>query len=70
MDLEAGGVWARHVRADAVGDPLPDARGVTLRSMGRVPDDDPAFFAAPAAAGRFAGGLVAGDPARSQSREA
>jgi hypothetical protein len=69
-DLEAGGVWARHVRADAVGDPLPDARGVTLRSMGRVPDDDPAFFAAPAAAGRFAGGLVAGDPARSQSREA
>jgi hypothetical protein len=49
-DLESGGVWRRHQRVDAAAD-LPDTRGVASRSMGRTPEDDPAFFAAAAAAG-------------------
>lgn len=60
--LERAGVWARHERVDAVGDPLPDTRGVTARTMGRGPDEDPAFFAAAAAAGRVAGALASGRP--------
>lgn len=59
-DLETAGVWRRHRRADG-GDAgrLPDTRGVACRSMGRGPDDDPAFFAAAAAAGTVAGLLLA-----------
>jgi hypothetical protein len=55
-DLGSGGVWRRHQRVDA-GDAarLPDTRGVECRTMGRTPLDDPAFFAAAAAAGTVAG---------------
>lgn len=58
-DLDAAGVWRRHRRADG-GDVahLPDMRGVACRSMGRTPADDPAFFAAAAAAGTVAGLLL------------
>lgn len=60
--LERAGVWKRHERAEAAGDPLPDMRGVTVRTMGRGVDEDPAFFAAAAAAGRVAGALARGGP--------
>lgn len=58
-DLESAGVWRMHERADG-GDAarLPDTRGVACRSMGRGPEDDPAFFAAAAAAGTVAGLLL------------
>lgn len=56
-DLAAAGVWDRHVRADVRCD-LPDRRGVASRSMGRGPDDDPAFFLAAAAAGAVAAGML------------
>ncbi len=49
--LAEAGVWARHRRRDVDVERLPDARGVPLTSMGRTPADDPAFFAAAAAAG-------------------
>lgn len=57
--LEAGGIWARHVRAD-VEPPrgLPDTRGIVCRSMGRSTEDDPTFFLAAAAAGTVASGLL------------
>jgi len=58
-DLEAAGVWSRHRRVDGGdGTRLPDMRGVECRSMGRAPCDDPAFFAAAAAAGDVAGRLL------------
>lgn len=58
-DLDAAGVWSRHRRADGGDDTcLPDTRGVECRSMGRTPADDPAFFAAAAAAGYVAGRLI------------
>lgn len=56
-DLGAAGVWERHSRA-FVSAPLPDMRGVPLRSMGRTPEDDPAFFLAAAAAGAAAADLL------------
>jgi uncharacterized protein DUF3866 len=56
-DLAGAGVWDRHVRADAPCD-LPDCRGVSSRSMGRGPEDDPAFFLAAAAAGAVAAGML------------
>jgi hypothetical protein len=56
-DLEAAGVWDRHVRRDAECR-LPDVRGVDVRSMGRTPDDDPAFFLAATAAGAVAAALL------------
>jgi hypothetical protein len=40
--------------------PLPDMRGVRVRTMGRGPSDDPAFFAAAAAAGTVASRLLSG----------
>jgi hypothetical protein len=59
-DLASAGVWERHTRADVgSGHDLPDTRGVDLRSMGRTPADDPAFFAAAAAAGTAAAGMLA-----------
>jgi hypothetical protein len=58
-DLASAGVWQRHDRADAGdGYELPDTRGVECRSMGRAPTDDPAFFAAAAAAGAVAAGML------------
>lgn len=50
--LAAAGVWVRHERCDVelrTGD--VDMRGVTVRTMGRGAEDDPAFFAAAFAAG-------------------
>jgi hypothetical protein len=52
-------VWERHVRVDVESRPLADTRGVRVRTMGRGPDDDPAFFAAAAAAGTVAGRMLA-----------
>jgi Protein of unknown function (DUF3866) len=54
--LEAAGVWELHQRADATRADIPrDAlRGVTVMSMGRGIDDDPAFFASAYAAGEVA----------------
>jgi len=57
--LTDAGVWERHTRADAGdGYVLPDTRGVPCRSMGRTPQDDPAFFAAAAAAGTVAAEML------------
>ncbi|TDB38961.1 MAG: DUF3866 family protein [Actinobacteria bacterium] len=55
--LESAGVWRRHTRADVEVAALPDTRGLRMHSMGRGPADDPAFFAAAAAAGSVAAGL-------------
>lgn len=52
--LESSGLWERHERCDVSGSALPDMRGVTVRSMGRTADQDPAFFLSAAAAGRLA----------------
>jgi hypothetical protein len=51
-------VWDRHLREDVEARSLPDMRGVRVRTMGRSPDDDPAFFAAAAAAGTVAGRML------------
>ncbi|MDO8915411.1 MAG: DUF3866 family protein [Coriobacteriia bacterium] len=51
-------VWERHVRADVEPRPLPNMRGVRVRTMGRGPDDDPAFFSAAAAGGTVAGRIL------------
>ena len=56
-DLERAGVWRRHERRD-VECGLPDMLGVPLRTMGRGPADDPAFFLAAAAAGYVAAELL------------
>ncbi len=57
--LEAAGVFERHARVDArAGVPAPDLRGVTVKTMGRGPDDDPAFFSAAYAAGEVAARLA------------
>jgi hypothetical protein len=53
-------VWDRHARVDVEARPLPDMRGVRVRTMGRGPSDDPAFFAAAAAAGTVASRLLSG----------
>jgi hypothetical protein len=60
-DLAGAGVWTRHARVDAGdGHALPDTRGIECGSMGRTPADDPAFFAAAAAAGTVAAEMLAG----------
>lgn len=56
--LADGGVWARHIRCDVGRSELPDTRGVGVRTMGRGPDEDPAFFAAASAAGTVAAGSM------------
>jgi hypothetical protein len=56
--LADAGVWRLHDRADVEARPLPDTRGVRVRTMGRGPDQDPAFFAAAAAAGTVAGRML------------
>lgn len=53
-DLSDADVWARHVSVHVPILDLPDTAGIALRSMGRGPDVDPAFFAAAVAAGRVA----------------
>jgi hypothetical protein len=58
--LADAGVWDRHARVDVEAGPLPDMRGVRVRTMGRGVSDDPAFFAAAAAAGTVAGRMLAG----------
>jgi hypothetical protein len=52
--LEGAGVWNLHLRRLVADVSLPDMRGVAIRTMGRSPEDDPAFFHAAAAAGRVA----------------
>lgn len=61
--LDGSGVWARHVRAHArAGSTEPPAmRGVEVRTMGRTPADDPAFFAAAYAAGEVCARLAHGE---------
>jgi hypothetical protein len=56
--LEQAAVFERHSEERVRVDTLPDARGVDLRSMGRGPADDPAFFAAAVAAGRAAAARI------------
>jgi hypothetical protein len=56
--LADAGVWERHGRVDVGVRPLPDTRGVRVRTMGRGPAEDPAFFAAAAAAGTVAAGML------------
>lgn len=48
--LAEAGVWGLHRRFDAKAT-MPDLRGIRVTTMGRTADDDPAFFAAAAAAG-------------------
>ncbi len=57
--LEAGGIWIRHKRRDVELPGLPDTRGIPMRSMGRTPETDSAFFVAAAAAGQAAAALCA-----------
>ena len=57
-DLERAGVWERHRRVD-IECAVPDLRGVAVRTMGRSPGDDLAFFLAAAAAGVVAAGMLA-----------
>jgi hypothetical protein len=60
--LHSAGVWNLHRRADAECTALDSAslKGVDVRSMGRGPEDDPAFFAAAFAAGEIASKGAAG----------
>jgi hypothetical protein len=53
----------RHERRDVAAAPLPDMRGIEVKTMGRSPTTDPAFYHAAAAAGR-----VAADVARAAAR--
>lgn len=52
--LTGAGIWERHQRRSIDVGPLPDTRGVEIRTMGRTVADDPAFFYASAAAGVLA----------------
>lgn len=62
--LSAAGVWDRHTKASSAEGsvPAPSLRGLEVKTMGRGPQDDPAFFAAAFAAGdiasQIAGGLL------------
>jgi hypothetical protein len=56
--LADAGVWQHHERVDVESRGLPDMRGVRVRTMGRGPSEDPAFFAAAAAAGTVAAGML------------
>jgi hypothetical protein len=56
--LDGAGGWMRHARSDVAATDLPRLRGVEVRTMGRGPKDDPAFFLAAAAAGRVAASLL------------
>lgn len=52
--LGGAGLWDRHERRSIDVGPMPDTRGVEIRTMGRSLADDPAFFFASAAAGVLA----------------
>lgn len=56
-ELEAAGVWRLH-ECRTVECGMPDMLGVPLRTMGRGPADDPAFFLAAAAAGYLAAEML------------
>jgi hypothetical protein len=56
--LAGVGVWERHERVDVEARELPDTRGIRVRTMGRGPAEDPAFFAAAAAAGTVAASML------------
>ncbi|MRS12523.1 MAG: DUF3866 family protein [Actinobacteria bacterium] len=58
--LEAAGIWLRHERCEVETGPLPDSRGVEVRTMGRSFEEDPAFFLAAATAGTLAARRVTG----------
>lgn len=66
--LVQGGVWPRHVRHVVPAGALPDLRGVDVRTMNRGPAEDPAFFAAAAAAGALGADLLPGGDAGRQKR--
>jgi len=55
--LEGEGVWERHSRFDGEGR-APDMRGMSVTTMGRSADDDPAFFSAAWAAGEACAALA------------
>jgi hypothetical protein len=59
-DLRSSGVWDRHERAndDSRSSGSGSLRGVSVTTMGRGIDDDPAFFAAAFAAGNIASRLA------------
>ena len=61
--LETAGVWALHkaVRSTPRLGGTPDLRGVSVRTMGRGPADDPAFFSAAYAAGEVAARIAQGE---------
>lgn len=62
--LEVSGVLGRHrsvVARSHGGAYSPDLRGVAVTTMGRGPDDDPAFFAAAYAAGEVCARVAAGE---------
>lgn len=58
--LADSGIWRLHERADALAGSMspPDMRGLSVTTMGRSIDDDPAFFAAAFAAGEVAATLA------------
>ena len=60
--LENAGVWERHTRVDSPAGRVsaPDLRGIEIRTMGRGPAEDPAFFAAAFAAGEVAARIARG----------
>lgn len=60
--LEDAGVWERHERVDSPAGRTsdPDLRGVGVRTMGRGPESDPAFFSAAYAAGEVAARIARG----------
>lgn len=57
--LERAEVWRLHERM-LVDAELPDTCGIPMRSMGRTPQEDPAFFLAASAAGTLAALLMRG----------
>lgn len=59
--LAVAGIWERHERV-LVDARIPDTRGVPMRTMGRSPEEDPAFFLAAAAAGSVAVSLIQRPP--------
>ena len=61
--LTSSGVWERHeaARPAASSAEGPDLRGVSVTTMGRGPEDDPAFFSAAYAAGEVAANIALGD---------
>jgi len=56
-DLADAGVWRLHERRDVACE-VPECGGVAFSTMGRAPEDDPAFFIAAAAAGVTAAELL------------